>query len=48
LISDDIFGIDEVTIFKGEWNDKSYAVAGDVLDGVSCIVSGNFNLLLRI
>ncbi|CAG9786969.1 unnamed protein product [Diatraea saccharalis] len=29
----DIFGIDEVTIYKGEWNDKVYAVAGDVLDG---------------
>lgn len=30
---DDVFGIDEMTIFKGEWNDKVYAVAGDVLDG---------------
>ncbi|XP_035439867.1 complement component 1 Q subcomponent-binding protein, mitochondrial isoform X1 [Spodoptera frugiperda] len=29
----DVFGIDEVTIYKGEWNDKVYAVAGDVLDG---------------
>nr|CAD7400114.1 unnamed protein product [Timema cristinae] len=29
----DIFGIDEVTLFKNEWNDKCYAVAGDVLDG---------------
>ncbi|XP_053609562.1 complement component 1 Q subcomponent-binding protein, mitochondrial isoform X1 [Plodia interpunctella] len=29
----DIFGIDEITIYKGEWNDKVYAVAGDVLDG---------------
>ncbi|XP_026761686.1 complement component 1 Q subcomponent-binding protein, mitochondrial [Galleria mellonella] len=29
----DIFGIDEVTIYKGDWNDKVYAVAGDVLDG---------------
>lgn len=29
----DIFGIDEVTIYKGQWNDKVYAVAGDVLDG---------------
>lgn len=32
-LPDDIFGIDEVTIFDGEWTDKSYAVAGDVLDG---------------
>lgn len=31
----DVFGIDEMTIFNGEWNDKVYAVAGDVLDGVS-------------
>lgn len=29
----DVFGIDEVTLYKGEWNDKVYAVAGDVLDG---------------
>lgn len=29
----DVFGIDEVSIFQGEWNDKVYAVAGDVLDG---------------
>ncbi|XP_061383833.1 complement component 1 Q subcomponent-binding protein, mitochondrial isoform X1 [Danaus plexippus] len=29
----DIFGIDEVTLYKGEWSDKVYAVAGDVLDG---------------
>jgi len=29
----DVFGIDEMCIFQGEWNDKVYAVAGDVLDG---------------
>ncbi|XP_021199971.3 complement component 1 Q subcomponent-binding protein, mitochondrial isoform X2 [Helicoverpa armigera] len=29
----DVFGIDELTIYKGGWNDKVYAVAGDVLDG---------------
>ncbi|KNC21664.1 hypothetical protein FF38_09769 [Lucilia cuprina] len=29
----DVFGIDEMTIYQGEWNDKVYAVAGDVLDG---------------
>lgn len=28
----DAFGIDEMCIFEGEWNDKAYAVAGDVLD----------------
>jgi len=34
-VSDDLFGINEVTLYKGEWSDKNYAVAGDVLDGVS-------------
>lgn len=29
----DVFGIDELTIYEGEWSDKVYAVAGDVLDG---------------
>jgi len=31
--ADDIFAIDEVTLYEGEWNDKKYAVAGDILDG---------------
>lgn len=31
---DDIFAIDEVTMFEGEnWDEKKYAVAGDILDG---------------
>jgi len=30
---DDVFGIDEFTMFAGEWTEKNYAVAGDVLDG---------------
>lgn len=30
---DDLFGIQEVTIFKGEFNEKVYACSGDVLDG---------------
>lgn len=34
----DVFGIDEVTIYEGEWNDKNYAVAGDVLDGVRSLI----------
>lgn len=29
----DVFGIDEFTIYAGEWTEKNYAVAGDVLDG---------------
>ena len=29
-----MFAIDEVTMFEGEdWNEKKYAVAGDILDG---------------
>merc|ERR1712096_342552 len=31
---DDTFTIDEVTMFEGEtWNEKKYAVSGDILDG---------------
>ncbi|XP_037945035.1 complement component 1 Q subcomponent-binding protein, mitochondrial-like [Teleopsis dalmanni] len=29
----DVFGIDEMVLYENEWNDKVYAVAGDVLDG---------------
>lgn len=29
----DVFGIDELTIYDGEHSEKVYAVAGDVLDG---------------
>jgi len=29
----DVFGIDELTIYEGEYTEKTYAVAGDVLDG---------------
>ena len=31
---DDVFAIDEVTMFEGDnWTEKRYAVAGDILDG---------------
>lgn len=31
---EDVFAIDEVTMYEGEnWSEKSYAVAGDILDG---------------
>ena len=34
FIPEDVFAIDEVTMFEGEdWNEKKYAVAGDILDG---------------
>lgn len=29
----DIFAIDEVCVYEGEWKDTDYAVAGDILDG---------------
>ncbi|XP_071453447.1 complement component 1 Q subcomponent-binding protein, mitochondrial [Hetaerina americana] len=29
----DIFGIDEMTMFEGDWNEKVYAVSGEILDG---------------
>ncbi|KAL9915924.1 complement component 1 Q subcomponent-binding protein, mitochondrial-like [Glossina fuscipes fuscipes] len=31
-LDDDVFGIDELTIFKGEWKENIYTVSGDVLD----------------
>ena len=31
--TEDIFTIDEVTMYEGEWTEKNYAVAGDILDG---------------
>lgn len=31
--SDDVFGIEEITIYKGKLADNSYSCAGDVLDG---------------
>ncbi|XP_049788520.1 complement component 1 Q subcomponent-binding protein, mitochondrial [Schistocerca nitens] len=29
----DIFAIDEVTLYEGEWSEKTYAVSGEILDG---------------
>ena len=34
----DLFGIDEITMYKGdEWSEKTYAVAGEIVDGVSIL-----------
>ncbi|KAB7507001.1 Complement component 1 Q subcomponent-binding protein, mitochondrial [Armadillidium nasatum] len=33
-VVDDKFGISEVTIYDGEWEEKIYGVSGDILDGV--------------
>lgn len=38
FFSDDIFGIDEITFYEGEHSDKVYAVAGEIIDGVSIFV----------
>ncbi|CAH1954909.1 unnamed protein product [Acanthoscelides obtectus] len=34
----DIFGIDEVSIYEGEWNENVYSVSGEVIDSVSHII----------
>ncbi|KAJ1520191.1 hypothetical protein ONE63_004404 [Megalurothrips usitatus] len=39
----DVFGIDEITLFDGEWDDKHYSVAGEILDG--CLYDLLMNLL---
>lgn len=31
----DAFGINELTMYEGEWNEEVYCVSGDILDGVS-------------
>jgi hypothetical protein len=35
IFSDDIFVIEEVSLYDGECKENTYAVAGDILDGVS-------------
>jgi hypothetical protein len=30
----DLFTIDEVCLFEGEWREETYAVSGDILDEV--------------
>ena len=38
LISEqDIFGISEVTIFEGEFKDKTYCLSADIMDPVSSV-----------
>lgn len=37
FITDDIFGIDEITLYEGEHSERVYSVAGEILDGVSII-----------
>lgn len=31
----DVFGINELTVYEGEWSEDTYCVSGDILDGVS-------------
>jgi len=37
FFADDIFGIDEITLYEGEHSEKVYSVAGEIIDGVSII-----------
>lgn len=39
----DVFGIDEITLFDGEWEERNYSVAGEILDG--CLYDLLMNLL---
>lgn len=32
--NEDVFGINELTIYEGEWNEEVYCVSGDILDGM--------------
>lgn len=36
--SADVFTIDELAVYEGTLNDQTYAVSGDVLDGVIGII----------
>lgn len=40
FLADDIFGIDEITLYEGEHSEKVYSVAGEIVDGVSIIFKG--------
>ncbi|XP_050689222.1 complement component 1 Q subcomponent-binding protein, mitochondrial-like [Eriocheir sinensis] len=31
---EDVFGINELTVYEGEWNEATYCVSGDILDGM--------------
>lgn len=35
FFADDIFGLDEISIYNGDWNENVYAVSGEVVDSVS-------------
>lgn len=35
----DIFKLDEISIYEGEWNENVYAVSGEVVDSVSCVLN---------
>ena len=42
----DAFLIDEIVIYEGEWKEEVYAVAGDILDGVSLILLSRLSFVL--
>jgi len=36
--TEDVFHIDEVTIYKNKYSDNKYALAGDTLDAVNSLI----------
>ncbi|KAG0720503.1 Complement component 1 Q subcomponent-binding protein, mitochondrial [Chionoecetes opilio] len=32
--AEDVFGINELTVYEGEWSEATYCVSGDILDGM--------------
>ena len=42
-----MFGINELTIYQGEWDEATYCVSGDILDGVSCCIH-SIDLILTV
>lgn len=35
FVTDDVYGIDEISIYDGDWHENVYAVSGEVIDSVS-------------
>lgn len=38
FFTEDVFNIDEVTIYENKFSDNKYALAGDTLDAVSSLI----------
>lgn len=44
--TDEVFHIDEVTIYENKYSDNKYALAGDTLDAVSSLIFCLFEYIL--